>query len=412
MTNPCHRPHRFRLLLLVLCSLSLGGCETNVEQPAPVAPTEKLDGRDGRNLALDQFRPIPTLKVASHPLTRAKFPVVDVHTHMRYKIGPKRAWQNVDDFVEAMDRNNIAVCVSLDGRLSDELDEHLKLLWTKHRDRFVVFTNIDWRGDGKKDDPATWDCQRPDFARRMAIALKKAKEQGASGLKLFKSFGLGHRNADGSLIKIDDPRWDPIWKACGQLGLVVLIHTADPAAFFLPIDERNERWEELHRHPDWSFFGDEFPSREELLAARNRVIARHPATQFIGAHLANNPENLAEVSKWLDTYPNLFVEPSSRIGELGRQPYSARKFFIKYQNRVLLGTDGPWPETRLSLYWRFFETHDENFPYSEKPFPPQGFWSIHGLGLPDEVLQKLYHENAANIIPGVKSRVETYETAN
>jgi predicted TIM-barrel fold metal-dependent hydrolase len=413
MTKPCQIPHHSGLRLLLLqVLLSLSGCETNVEEPAPVAPTAILDGRDGRNLALDQFRPVPTLKVASHPLTRAKFPVVDVHTHMRYKIGLKRAWQNVDDFVEAMDRNNIAVCVSLDGRLGDELDEHLKLLWTKHRDRFVVFANIDWRGNGKKDDPSTWDCQRPDFARRMAISLKKAKEQGASGLKLFKSFGLGHRNADGSLIANDDPRWDPIWKACGELGLVVLIHTADPAAFFLPIDERNERWEELHRHPDWSFFGDKFPSRDELLSARNRVIARHSETTFIGAHLANNPEDLAEVSKWLDAYPNLFVEPSSRIGELGRQPYTARKFFIKYQDRILLGTDGPWPETRLSLYWRFFETRDENFPYSEKPFPPQGFWNIHGLGLPDDVLQKLYHENAAKIIPGVKSRVEIYEQSD
>lgn len=366
-----------------------------------------LDGRNGRDLALSQFRPRPMLKVKNHDLKHAKMPVVDVHTHFFYRLRHSR--ERLDEFVRLMDRHNIAVCVSLDGRLGTMLDEHTKFLWSKYRDRFVIFANVDWIGQGKNDDPATWDCQREDFARRVARQLAEAKEKGISGLKFFKQFGLGYRNPDGSLIAIDDRRWDPIWTACGELGLPVIIHTADPAAFFLPIDEKNERWEELHRHPDWSFYGDEYPSREQLLAARNRVIARHPKTIFMGAHMANNPEDLAAVAKWLEEYPNLYVEFASRIGELGRQPYTARKFFLKYPDRILFGTDGPWPEPRIKLYWRFLETFDEYFPYSEKEFPPQGFWRIYGIGLPDEILEKVYWKNAAKIIPGVRERLEKFK---
>jgi predicted TIM-barrel fold metal-dependent hydrolase len=337
------------------------------------------------------------LRIEEHQVQRAKFPLVDVHTHFRHKFhGSAEA---LADWVRLMDRNNIAVCVSLDGQWGDALDEHARLLWDKYRDRFVIFANIDWQGSGKPDEPATWDCQRPDFARRVARELAAAKERGASGVKVFKRFGLEYQNADGSLLKIDDARFDPIWEACGQLGLPVLIHVADPAAFFLPIDETNERWEELHRHPDWSFYGPQFPSREELLAALMRVVERHPKTRFIAAHVGNSAVDLKTASGWLDRYPNLYVEFASRIAELGRQPYTARKFLIQYADRILFGTDGPWPEERLRLYWRFLETYDENFPYSEKAFPPQGLWNIHGVGLPDEVLRKIYHDNALRLIP-------------
>lgn len=384
---------------------------TAESQVGPVSADEipkPLDGREGRDLALSQFRPRPMLKVESHDLKRAKMPVVDVHTHFFYRL--HSSYEQLDDFVRLMDRNNIAVCVSLDGKLGQALDEQIKYLWTKYRERFVIFANVDWiGGDGKRDDPTTWDCHREDFPRRVSMQLVEAKKQGISGLKLFKQFGLGYRNPDGSLIAIDDRRWDPIWKTCGELGLPVIIHTADPAAFFLPIDEKNERWEELHRHPDWSFHGDDFPSREELLAARNRIIARHPKTIFIGAHMANNPEDLGTLGKWLDEYPNLYIEFASRIGELGRQPYSARKFFLKYADRILFGTDGPWPENRIKLYWRFLETFDEYFPYSEKEFPPQGFWRIYGIGLTDEVLARVYWKNAAKIVPGVRERLEKLE---
>ncbi len=366
-----------------------------------------LDGQEGRNLALQQFRPRAMLRVEQHPLQHAKFPVVDVHSHLLYKL-PK-VYGQVEKYLEVMDRHRIAVSVSLDGRLGDQLQQHRELVWPKHHDRFLIFANIDWVGDGNRKDPATWACHREDFSHQTVLALNTAVQQGVSGLKLFKQFGLGYKNPDGSLIKIDDPRWDKIWEACGRLGIPVIMHTADPMAFFLPIDKTNERWEELYRHPNWSFSSETFPSREELLRARNLVIRRHPTTTFIGAHMANNAEDLRTIGEWLDAYPNLYLEIASRISELGRQPYSARKFFLKYGDRILFGTDGPWPEQRLSLYWRFLETFDEYFPYSEKAFPPQGFWQIYGIGLPDDVLKKVYHENAARIIPGVHERLQAFQ---
>lgn len=384
-----------KLLLVGLISLLSPFAVDGQEPP--------LDGRAGRELLLDRFRPAAKLKVSEHLLKRARFPVVDVHVHPRIRL--RHSVSDLDDFVAVMDAQNIAVCVSLDGGMRSDFDEHAKYLWTRYRERFVIFANIDWQGDGKPEQPATWDCQRPDFARRMARELARLKEAGASGLKVFKDFGLRYRNPDGSLIKIDDPRWDAIWQACGELGLPVIMHTADPSAFFEPVDETNERWEELHRHPDWSFFGPEFPSREELHAARNRIIARHRRTTFIGAHLANDGEDLAQAARWLDKYPNLVLEIASRINELGRQPYTARDFIVKYADRILFGTDGPRSPDRLVLYWRFLETRDEYFPYAENPFPPQGFWQIYGIGLPDDVLKRLYSDNAARIIPGVKERL-------
>lgn len=367
---------------------------------------QPLDGRDGRPLALPNFRPQSQLVLPRTEMERAKFPVIDIHVHPRRRL--RHIPLMLDQFVAVMDQQNIAVCVSLDGQLGEKLEEHKDYLWTKHRDRFAIFANIDWIGDGRRDDPATWACHRPEFGRRMAIALADAKERGAVGLKVFKMLGLSYKNPDGSLIAIDDPRWDPIWQACGELGMPVIIHTADPAAFFQPIDQRNERWEELSRHREWSFYGDEFPSRDELLAARKRVIERHPNTTFIGAHVANNPENLAQVGEWLDEYPNLVVEISSRIAELGRQPRASRAFFLRYQDRIMMGSDGPRPAARLEPYWRFLETADEYFPYAENPFPPQGLWNIYGIDLPDDVLRKVYHENAVRVIPGLREKLEKY----
>ena len=374
---------------------------------ASLAHTEEvLDGAEGRPLAIDQFQPKPTLVVPAEDPQRAKYPVVDVHVHPRYKLHSNP--DQLDEFVRVMDQQNIAVCVSLDGQLGESLEEHKEYLWTKYPDRFVIFANIDWVGEGRREDPSTWACHRPEFGRRMAQALAKAKEQGVSGLKIFKMLGLHYRNPDGSLVAVDDPRWDPIWAACGELGLPVIIHTADPVAFFEPINNQNERWEELSRHPDWSFAGEEYPSHDALLAARNRVIARHPETTFIGAHVANYPENLAAVSKWLDQYPNLTVEIAARIAELGRQPITARKFLMKYQDRVMFGTDGPRPVGRLKPHWRFLETRDEYFPYAEDQYPPQGLWNIYGLELPDKVLCKIYSQNAEKIIPGVSEKLRKY----
>ncbi len=370
--------------------------------PAETPAAPPLDGREGRQLLLESFRPQPMLRVKQTLLKHASVPAIDIHTHLRFKI--KQTAQQLDDWVATMDRENIALAVSLDATLGPTLDEHLAFL-KPHSDRFVVFAHIDWKGPGgKDDDPASWDCQREDFAKRVARDLKAAKEQGIAGLKIFKDFGLTYKGPDGKHLKIDDPRWDEIWSTCGQLGLPVIMHVADPAAFFQPIDEKNERWEELSRHKDWSFYGPEHPKREDLLAAMLRVIEKHRQTTFIGAHVASNSEDLTTVSQWLDKHPNLYVEIASRISELGRQPFTARKFFVRYQDRILLGTDGPWPEERLHAYWRFLETDDEYFSYSEKPFPPQGLWQIYGVSLPQEVLKKIYADNALKLIPAARDK--------
>ena len=347
-------------------------------------------------LTLSEFQAESKLKVNANLLEKAKFPALDIHTHFGFRL--KGDSDALERFVDIMNRHHIAVCNSLDAKLGEETD-HCQYLWAKYPNRFTVFAHIDFQGTGDKEKPATWACNQPGFVRTCCEQLRRAKTNGIVGVKFFKSFGLSFKNADGSLIKIDDPRFDPIWATCGELGFPIIIHTGDPAAFFDPIDAKNERYEELARHPDWSFHGPEFPSRQSLLEARNRVIKKHPKTIFLGAHCAGNPEDLATVGKWLDELPNLYVEIASRIGELGRQPYTARKFMNRYQDRVLFGTDGPWPELRLTYYWRFLETFDENFPYSEKVPPPQGLWNIYGVGLNDPVLRKIYYENALKILP-------------
>lgn len=361
----------------------------------------------GTELPLSDFRPESQLRVPKTNVQQARFWAVDVHTHFLFRQRHNR--QALADFVELMDRNRIAICCSMDGKLGPDLQQHRQFLWAEHEDRFLIFAHLDWQGDGKADAPANWACNRPGFALRTAERLRQAHAEGVAGLKIFKGLGLEYRDADGRLLRVDDPRWDPIWKTCGELGIPVLMHTADPAAFFLPIDATNERWEELSRRPEWSFYNhaqdDDYPDRDALLAARNRVVARHPKTNFIGAHLAESGEDLQRLGQWLDRYPNLYVDFASRINELGRQPYTSRDFLIDHADRVLFGTDGPWPEIRIRYYWRFLETRDQYFPYSEKDFPPQGFWQIYGVYLPDDVLSKIYFENAARIIPGVASRL-------
>ena len=350
------------------------------------------------------------LRVASTEFPRAAFPVVDVHTHFFVK--GKHDETLLREYVAMMDRNQIAVCVSLDGTLFKRLDEHCNFLWSEYRDRFAVFANLDFQGDGIADQPATWRCNQNDFVRTIVEELNRARSQQLiCGIKFFKDFGLRYRNADETLIAIDDPRWDPIWRACGELGLPVIMHTADPGAFFEPITPSNERFFELQVHPDWSFAGSEFPSRKQLHEARNRMIARNPNTTFIAAHFGNDAEDLTELSAWLDRYPNLVIEFASRINELGRQPYTARRFFEKHQDRILFGTDGPWPEARLRIYWRFLESKDEYFEYSEKHPPPQGNWRIYGLGLDPTILEKIYFRNAARVIPSVGEKVSKFQKA-
>ena len=252
---------------------------------------------------INEYFPKSKLVVKQTRLNQARFPVVDVHTHFGFKL--KRDQESLQAYVKSMDRQNIAVSVSLDSKLGNE-EEHLEFL-KPHADRFLSFAHIDFVGSGDREKPSTWACNQPGFVRLTCAQLEAARGKGICGLKFFKTFGLEVKKPDGTLYAIDDPVWFPIWQTCGELGLPIIIHTADPMAFFDPIGPDNERFEELLRHPDWSFHGDQFPSREELLEARNNVIGRFKGTKFIGAHVANSSENLAMVGQWLDKYPNLTV---------------------------------------------------------------------------------------------------------
>lgn len=376
-----------------------------------VVRAQDVSGQRGSNessgLLLRDYRPKAKLVVPVHDVLRAKYPVVDVHTHFNIRF--KHDKDLLQSYVATMDRNGIALSISLDATLGKNVDEHIEYLLTKYPNRFLIFANIDFQGNAKQGDWSQYACNQPGFARHVVELMKEAHGKGLCGLKLFKQLGLEYRNPDGSFVAIDDSRFDPIWEACAQLGWPVIMHTADPSAFFDPIDANNERLEELERHPEWAFPSPPFPSRDSLHAARNRVLEKHPKTRFIAAHLGNDGENLAQTQAWLDRYPNLYVEIASRISELGRQPRVAKKFIEANADRILFGTDGPWPEQRLRLYWRFLETDDDALPYSEKDPPPQGLWSIYGIQLDDATLRKIYHENAIRLIPRIGDAIQQFQ---
>jgi predicted TIM-barrel fold metal-dependent hydrolase len=250
----------------------------------------------------------------------------------------------------------------------------------------MVFTQIDY---SKIDDP-----------KAMVADLDDAVHRGARGLKVLKDLGLQDRDKSGKLIAVDDPRLDPVWEECGRLGIPVAIHVTDPEAFFHPINGENERYEELIEHPDWSFYDHGFPSKEEVMAQRDHMFAKHPHTTFIALHVANWPENLDYVSHLLDRLPNVMTEFGAREAELGRQPRRAREFFLKYQDRILFGTDSPPSLEMYRNYFRWLETDDEYFDYYG--YPGQGRWKIYGMKLPDPVLQKVYHRNAERIFAQFK----------
>ncbi|NOZ02785.1 MAG: amidohydrolase family protein [Deltaproteobacteria bacterium] len=286
--------------------------------------------------------------------------------------------------------------------------------------RMRVFSNIRWSR-----------FNEPGFVDEQVRLLEKAKKDGVVGIKIFKALGLKVRNADGSLVKIDDPRLDPIFAACGRLGLIVAWHVADPVAFFQPVTPENERYDELKIAEDWSFYGKDFPSHDELLAARDRVIERHPETVFLLIHMANYPERLDIVDKLLDTLPNVYVDTSARVPEIGRHPAKdVRAFFIKHQDRILFGSDfisggdgnmqlgsvwyvpGEEPdlddaEEFYERHWRYFETDQKQM---EHPTPIQGRWKVDGIKLPPDVLQKLYVTNAEKLIFSGK-RPQPYKAA-
>ncbi len=332
------------------------------------------------DLKLMDWQPVSQLVVKQTEVLKPKYPVIDIHDHLGHL-------ENTAQYLKEMDKAGIWKCVSLDGRSANDFyKEHLKTSQNISKDRLLVFFAPDW---SKIDEP--------DFGRKEAERLENAVKMGVTGVKIFKVLGLTAKDKSGKVIPVDDPRIDPVWAKCGELGIPVVIHVADPKAFFTPLDRFNERYDELASHPGWSFYGDQFPSIEEIMEQRNNVIARQPKTIFIGAHVGNLAEDLAKVSKWLDQYPNFNVEISARISELGRQPYSARKFLIKYQDRVLFGSDTPPNAEAYRVYFRFLETGDEYFDPASSHHQ-QGRWMIYGMYLPDEVLEKIYNKNALKIL--------------
>lgn len=354
----------------------------------------------GQKAKLDimEFEPRSQLRVAETKVERAKFPVIDMHTHVSFsREEVSRFSAEPAKLLEVMDRRNIRSMVNLTGGRGKGLKEAVEKLDRAHPGRFITFT-----------EPWYSRVNQPDYAKAQPQWLEQAKGDGARGLKVLKNLGLTVRDSAGKLITIDDARFDPMWDACAQLKLPVAIHISDPAAFFEPIDRFNERWEELANHPDWSFHGKDFPSNAELLAARDRVFARHPKTQFVVLHVGNYAEDLGHVGGMLDRFPNTTVEIGARIGELGRQPKAARKFFDKYQDRIHFGTDAVpnghqtpqqvFGDELYRIYYRFLETEDEYFDYAPAPVPPQGRWRIYGLGLPDEILRKVYSGNALRVL--------------
>ena len=344
-------------------------------------------------LLLKDFKPRPALVTEEHIPQRARFPVVDFHNHLGYweqgVQGAPPGWtvKDVNQAVQLMDEMNIRVVVNLDGGWDDQLKRNLERYKEPYPERFCVFAWIDFT-----------QIDEPDFGGKWARKLEEAVRAGAQGLKIFKDLGLVYRNRTGKLIPVNDPRIDPIWSVAGELQIPVLIHSSDPVAFFQPLDQYNERWDELHEHPDWHFYGKDYPFFIEPIEAQLRVVARHPETTFVSAHVLSYAENLRWVAAALDRYPNLYVDIGERIGELGRQPYSTRRFLIQYADRVVFGTDIPPNRATYQIYMRCLETEDEYFDYGRN----QGRFRIYGVNVPDDALRKIYGENAARILQGIK----------
>lgn len=376
------------ILLLSIPALQSAGllCQWSLadeKQPAAADPTTAAE--DIRDLKLRDWQPRSMLKTKVTRVNTPAFPVIDVHNHLgggAETLTPER----VQRYLQEMDDAGVRTVVNLDGGWDEKLQQTVAALDQAHPGRFLTFALIDFRG-----------FEEDGWSEREAERLRRSFAAGAKGLKFHKSLGLSYRDRSGKLLPVDDPRLDPVWKVCGEMQRPVMIHTSDPAAFFTPLDRFNERWHELNEHPNWLFFGDQFPSRDELLAQRNRVIARHPQTTFIGAHFGNNPEDLEAVGQWLDAYPNFYVDIDARISELGRQPYSTRRFFLKYQDRILFGTDTTPRADAYRLYYRFLETDDEYFDTAESHHR-QGFWMIYGIFLPTDVLEKIYYRNAERLL--------------
>ena len=337
----------------------------------------------------------------------AEHRLIDMHQHLDFTP------QHLARAVKIMDAVGIGVAVNLgtgtvtrgaNGEPS-EFERNKQLADKLYPGRIVHYMLIDYRG---------WDD--PDWSGRAVKQIEEGHRLGAAGLKEFKRLGLYLRDGKGKLLRVDDPKLDPVWEKCGELGMPISIHVADPKAFWEPFNEHNERWKELKGHRLW-WFGDKtrYPAWKDLLESLNRVVARHPKTTFVCVHFANNAEELEWVDQSLDRYPNMMADLAARVPEIGRHdPQTVRKLFIKHQDRILFGTDfqvydrlilgssGDEPpptdeDARVffAKHWRWLETRDRDWPHMT---PIQGDWTISSIGLPPEVLRKIYIENARKLL--------------
>ncbi len=375
------RRSNLRRLATIAALTALVSARVPMAQGQDIQYREDPEAAKRMTLLLKDWDPKPMVHLKEHDVPRAKFYVIDFHNHVNDPGGVHGEEVPAADVVKGMDRANVKKVVILTGMWGEKLQSVLDKMVKPYPDRFVVFAQMDW---SKIDDP--------NFSAEMVAQLDDAVKRGARGLKILKDWGLGVKDKSGKLVAIDDPRMDPVWEECGRLKIPVAIHSTDPEAFFLPTDNKNERYEELMHNPSWSFYGPGIPSKQTLLEERNRMFAKHPNTTFVALHVANWPENLDVVSTWLRKYPNMYVEFGAREAELGRQPKRAGQFFEEFQDRILFGTDAePVPEMYAN-YFRWLETNDEYFPYWG--YPGQGRWMIYGMALPDRILEKVYHGNA------------------
>jgi uncharacterized protein len=356
---------RALLCALVLLTLAAG------TSPLPTAA-------GGQDLSIREYKPKSTLVVPAHPVPRAKYPVIDVHSHH---------WQLTADgyaqVVRDMDALNLRVLVNLSGGSGESLKAMLALIAASPApDRMVVFANLDFK-----------DIDQLGYGRRAAARFEADIAAGARGLKIFKNLGMSVKRANGARVPLDDPELDPVWDACAKLGLPVFIHTADPQEFFEPIDYTNERWLELSLFPGRRYPADKFPRFEELMAERDNLFRKHPKTTFVAAHMGWHANDLGRLGKMLDAMPNVYTEVGAVLYDIGRQPRTAHDFFVKYQDRVLFGKDSFQPE-EYPYYWRVFETRDDYFDYYRHY---HAFWKLYGIDLPDSVLKKVYYQNALHL---------------
>lgn len=332
----------------------------------------------------EDYDPPSSLKVEEHRLTRAKFPFIDIHNH-------QGNWNTADlsGLIKEMDKLNMGMMINLSGRgfrsSGDHLEKSVDNIQKQFPNRFVVFTNVDF---GAIDEP--------DWTARTVKQLEADVKRGAKGLKIYKSLGMSSRDSKGNRIHIDDPRIDPVWAKCGELGIPILIHAADPKQFWQPIDKNNERWLELKLHPGRRHDTDTV-KWERIIAEQHNIFKKHPKTIFINAHLGWFGSDLKKLSQLMDQYPNMVTEVGAVIAELGRQPRAAKAFLTKYQDRVLFGKDS-WVPDEYETYFRVLETEDEYFPYHKRY---HAFWRMYGIGLPDDILKKIYYKNALRILPNM-----------